>query len=191
MKKISILFIFLMLTGCGAPRWIYEDVKPLIGSPLPMAVKIDGVPMIKQDYNGCTPASLAMVFGYYGRNINQQTISRHLQEAYGSSVKAIEPYVRSQGFLTYEFFDSRKGKAEIKTLLASKFPVIVAGQARMENENHMLVLVGYDQNKATFVVHDPSLTGILGYIAYDRFNEFHSAQSQYIKFYGLVMKPKN
>jgi C1A family cysteine protease len=67
-------------------------------------------------------------------------------------------FVRERGFNIFCFLDEGKDKKWIKYFLFQNMPVMVTvGYLRY---GHMMVLVGYDDNKKIFYVADPEWRSI-------------------------------
>lgn len=199
MKKLFLIVVLLIfvLVGCAT--------LPPIKNPqitelnLPSQCRIDGIKPIKQDHNGCVPACLEMVFKFYGRELHKDVIANWIQKGKGTTPQDLEQFVKWNGFNIFSFSDWRSDKRKIKYFLSQGYPVLVGGQVRREDENHLTVLVEYDdlktikigeiEFKGFFGACDPSVGAYMAF-PYKLFNKFHSAQLAQISFYGLIIYPK-
>lgn len=204
MKKLFLIMYFLVLTlGCAALPPI--KIPQITEANLPPQCHIEGIKIIKQDYKGCVPACLEMVFNFNGKQLTKESIANWIQRAYGTGSRDLEDFVRWQGFNYHTFYDWNPQKKKIKYFLAQGYPVLVGGQVRHESERHMIVLVGYNDLKevssslgwyglpgektiGVFIALDPGFGGVIE-IPYKRFKEFHSPKIE-PSYYGLVIYPK-
>jgi hypothetical protein len=93
-------------------------------------------------------------------------------------VSDMKSYPRSLEFEVFSFYDGKK--EQMKYLLAQGYPLIALGvrppewtpDEKYSGEGHYVVLVGYDDLKKTFNVHDPNRGRKLE-IPYDVFGDFH------------------
>lgn len=162
-------------------------------SNLPQKSFIENVPIYRQPYMDCGPTSLRMVLNFYGKNLSQEEIGR-ARKGRGTGISDMESYPRSLGFEIHTFYDWKK--EEMKYLLAQGYPLIALGvpppewsrSGRYTGEGHYVVLVGYDESKNIFNIHDPN-GGRKIEISYDIFKDFHRShptQSHYV----LCIYPK-
>jgi ABC-type bacteriocin/lantibiotic exporter with double-glycine peptidase domain len=196
-KKIfwSCLILFLAivaLLGCvtGPPVKNPQITK----SNLPQKHFIENVPIYRQTYMDCGPTSIRMILNFYGKNYSQEEIVK-ARKGRGTGVSDMESYARTQGFEVHPFYDWKK--EEMKYLLAQGYPLIAVGMpppewsksGRYLGEGHYVVLVGYDDLKKIFTVHDPS-PGRRMQIPYDVFKDFHRSHPTHSN-YVLCIYPKS
>lgn len=188
MRKEILIFIILVLALSCATRPPVNNPQ-FTESNLPDQYSIKGVSPIEQQH-GCGPASLAILFNFYGKRIGETEIAEWIQDARGTTIDDLEQFVKRQGFNVFSFTDSNKNKRKIKYFLSQNYPVLVTGQVRLEDENHATILIGYNEKTRCFVVCDPALGRIVTF-PYDKFVEFHRAVGPSIRYYGLVIFPRD
>ncbi len=196
MKKIFLIILLLALIfGCTTLPPIKNPQNTELN--LPSQCRIDGIKPIKQDDNGCVPACLKMVFKFYGKELDKNIIADWIQRGYGTTPQDLEQFVRWNGFNVFSFSDWRPDKRKIKYFISQGYPVLVGGQVRLEDENHLIILIEYDdlkivkiggiEFKGYFLVCDPGIGNNIIF-PYKLFNEFHS--SKFNPYYGVVIYPK-
>lgn len=205
-KKKSFLIALILLWMLGCARLPPVKNPQFSESNLPPQYRVEGISPVKQGYMGCVPACLEMVFNFYGKQLDKETIARWIQRARGTADTDLEHFIKWQGFNDHVFYDGGSGKRKIKYLLSQNYPVLVGGQVRHESELHMIVLIGYDDSKAVtpgkawyslpdeqavgvFIACDPGPGKVIE-ISYKRFREFHSTTLDRYRYYGLVIYPK-
>lgn len=206
MKRVVLIYtVSILIFGCSTLPPVKNP--QITEGNLPPKYYIEGIKTIKQNYLGCVPACLEMVFDFYGRQLDKEVIAKWIQRAKGTTDTDLEQFVRMQGFSVYPFYDWSSNKRKIKYFLSQGYLILVGGQIRHETELHMIVLIGYDdakivkpgvgwysltgeQAKGAFNASDPGYGKIIE-ISYKRFNEFHSTTLQRYSYYGLVIYPKN
>ncbi len=187
MKKLFLIMLFLVLIlGCTTLPPIKNP--QITEANLPLQCNIEGIKIIKQDYQGCVPTCLEMVFNFFGKTLDKEVIAKWIQKARGTSDTDLEQFVRIQGFNIYSFYDGYSSKKKIKYFLSQGYPVLVGGRVGHESKLHMIILIGYDQVRGEFWAIDPGYGRIVK-IPYKKFNEFHSTDSAHYKYYGLVIYP--
>ena len=171
---------------------------------LPPKAYIQGIIPVKAIAEAsCGPASLEMIFRFYGKELSKEEISDWVQRARGSSKEDIERFLLTKGFEIYPFYDWQSGKGRIKYFLSQGYPVFASGQVTNIHTLHLIVLVGYDDNvesserdvnsiirRGFFYVYD-SASGTHTTLSYLRFNEFQRAEVEEYRNYCLVTWPKN
>jgi uncharacterized protein YvpB len=175
MRKIILLSFLILLLGCAAGPPIKEP--QITKSNLPQQHLITNVPIYRQPYMDCGPTSLRMVLNFYGKNLSQEEIGK-ARRGRGTTVSDMESFPRSMGFEVYSFYDWKK--EEMKYLIAQGYPLIALGvrppnwskNEKYSGEGHYVVLVGYDESKNIYNVHDPN-GGRKLEIPYDIFKDFH------------------
>jgi uncharacterized protein YvpB len=154
---------------------------------------IENVPIYRQPYMDCGPTSLRMVLNFYGQNLSQDEMGKARWER-GTRVSDMESYPRTFGFAVYSYYDWKK--EEMKYLLAQGYPLIALGVRppqwskgeRYSGEGHYVVVVGYDDLKNIFHVHDPN-GGRKLEVSYDVFKDFHRSHQTH-SHYVLCIYPK-
>lgn len=113
---------------------------------------IEGVPFVKQKDEYCGPASLSSVLSYYGHNISQEEIAKHvyIKELKGALITDLENFANRLGFKTIL---KSSNIDEIKGFLEEKKPVIALIDIGfwVVSKPHYVVIVGYDEKN--FIVH--------------------------------------
>ena len=123
----------------------------------PAAMWLD-VPFVKQVRNGCGPASVSMVIGYWRRPhaVDSQTIERALysSEARGTFSSDMERFFRQEGFHAFAF----QGEwADLESHLSKGRPLIVSlGKSR-----HYVVVAGVDGERNLVAINDPARRKLL------------------------------
>lgn len=149
------------------------------GPAIPGAYKIQGVPLYQQiDARGCGAASLQMVFDYYGPFINQMEIydaarsggtalpdmARAAQFSFMSTTvgdrfeqgETTGYQERSVGYAGFFYASSTPWLAQLKSIVAQGYPVIVlVNWLPNVYGPHYRVVVGYDDTKGVLMMNDP------------------------------------
>jgi hypothetical protein len=134
-----------------------------------------------------------MVLNFYGKSLSQEEIGR-VRKGRGTSASDMESYPRSLSFGVFSFYDSKK--EDMKFFIAQGYPLIVVGvrspnwskSDRYTGEGHFVVIVGYDESRQIFHVHDPN-GGRKLEIPYDIFKDFHQSHPTNSN-YVLCIYPK-
>ena len=105
-------------------------------------------------YNWCLPASGAMAFKYFGKNISQAEIASKVIINGDSSVFKFISFAKNLGFDTkYQ----SKTIEEIKDLLNSETPVIaIQNYSLAILKTHARVIIGYDDETQEIITNDPT-----------------------------------
>ena len=144
---LLIIFAFL-LSGCKKP------VEPTITKIL-LSVPYEKV----GGKDWCLPASGAMVFGYYGKNISQSIIASKVIVNGDSSSFRLVSYARQLGFVAAW---KRKSITEIEGYLREGVPLIAIQRYSLTIKNtHARVIIGFDSVKRELTLHDS--VGKVGY----------------------------
>lgn len=117
---------------------------------------IANVPFIRQKPDYCGPASLAMVFNFYGRDVTQDEIAGDIfsPELKGTLSIAMTVYAFQKGF-DVEAYSG--GVADLRAKIKTGAPVIVSHREnRLDTRVHYLVVWGFDDGKEVFHVHSDS-----------------------------------
>ena len=171
-----ILFLGVaLLVGCTTSPPVKNP--QVTQSNLPQKCFIENVPIYRQPYMDCGPTSLRMVLNYYGKNLSGAEVGK-ARKGRGTLVSDMEGYPTTIGFQVYSYYDTKK--EEMKYLLAQGYPLIALGvrppnwskSERYSGEGHYVVVVGYDDLRNIFNVHDPNW-GRRMEIPYDIFKDFH------------------
>jgi len=183
MRTLLLIFTIFLVISC-------QTLPPTTRiTTIPQSYEVQGIIPIRQAYNGCAPAAIATILNFYGNGITQEEISRWIQGAYGSGVEETERHIRRLHFNLYRFYDYNPSKSTIKFFVSQGYPVLVVGQVRSENENHMVIIVGYDNKNSHFRIAEPQIGQIIK-IQYNVFNYFHRAQTLILDCYCLVVWPR-
>ncbi len=189
--KSPALFLTAVVIGCATGPPVKNS--QITRSNLPQKHFIENVPIYRQPYMDCGPTSLRMVLNFHGQNLSQEEVGK-ARKGRGTTVSDIESYPRSLGFEVHSFYDSKK--EEMKYLLVQGYPLIALGVRppnwskgeRYSGEGHFVVVVGYDNSKNIFNVHDPN-GGRKMAIPYDVFKDFHRSHPTHSNFV-LCIYPK-
>jgi ABC-type bacteriocin/lantibiotic exporter with double-glycine peptidase domain len=180
MVFLSNLILFLgvlTLLGCAAGPPVKN--QQITKSNLPQKHLIESVPVYRQPYMDCGPTSLRMVLNFYGKALSQDEIGK-ARRGRGTAISDMESFPRSLGFGVYSFYDWNK--EEMKYLIAQGYPLIALGvrppswskNEKYSGEGHYVVVVGYDESKNIYDVHDPN-GGRRMEIPYNVFKDFHKS----------------
>lgn len=127
------------------------------------------VPFIKQEKDGCGPASIAMVMQYWLKqkarpvdasadvSVIQHTLAA--EKGHGTRASAMEQYFQQHGFQTFAF----AGKwDDLKQHLDKGRPLIVALKpSALERSLHYVVVVGLDPEQDIVLVNDAAQRKLL------------------------------
>ena len=151
----------LALTLLAPPAWAAQVQS--VQAPASGYV-LQGVPLVRQTYNACGPASIAEVLGYFGLTMSQQDISRQTRasdRAYMTAQAIVDfaPQV-GLGARLYAGGSLDTVRAAIKHGLP-----LIALQSHIPEPGkvipHWRVVVGYDDAARLVYLMDP----LLGYVA--------------------------
>lgn len=124
-----------------------------LGSPLPSACHIDGVPLAAHTSDPCGPAALAAVLGYWGDKVEAEQIAQaiYLPDYRGSLNLDLLIVARRRGF---EACAGESTTDELRRALSRGQPVICMVRRRnpLAARNHFVVLRGYDTAKGVWFV---------------------------------------
>ena len=124
--------------------------------------------------NWCLPASSAMEFKYFGKDINQQEIANAVITDGASSVYKMVEYARDLGF---EAIYNYMTLDEIKELLRENIPVIAIQNYSLSLPYcHARVVIGYDEQKQEIITNDPT-AGKDYKISYPDFSALNTASN--------------
>lgn len=148
-KTIFPILCSLIVTGCAVNIPLYQKGKLNNGERF----IIENVPFITQKDDYCGPASLAMIFNFWGMDITQDEIA---QEVYSPEMKgtlSIEMvlYAIQKGFEAEVYQGNLQN---LKDRITAGFPLIVSHKTNKGQERvHYLIVWGFDDNKELFYVH--------------------------------------
>lgn len=130
----------------------------------PPGYVLSGMPLVRQTYNACGPASLTQVLAYFGQKISMQDVSRQTRPTERSymtaqAIVAFAPHVGMQARLY-----SGGSLDTMKTAIRNGIPVI-ALQSHITSARrvipHWRVLVGFNDATRQVYIMDP----LLGYVS--------------------------
>ncbi len=159
-----------------------------VAAAAPSGYVLQGVPLIRQSYNACGPASITQVMGYFGVKLDMQQVSRLTrpdEKSYmsGQAILTFAPLVGMEAKL-YAGGNLNTVRAAIKNGLP-----IIALQSHIPEPGkvipHWRVIVGYDDARQAVYLMDP-LLGYVG-IGYNDFNRVWAAQRGQ---FALMYPPK-
>jgi ABC-type bacteriocin/lantibiotic exporter with double-glycine peptidase domain len=112
------------------------------------------VPVVWQEKELCGAASLAMVFGYWGREISQYAIAAGIGHKPGEGLRGedMRDFCEQAGFSAFMFRGDLDG---VKDHLRKGRPVVVAIRAKTARLYHYIVLVGFDDASSVVLANDP------------------------------------
>lgn len=114
------------------------------------------IPYAQQIKNYCGPASLEMVFRHWNQPTDQHELASHFVPfpSKGLSGAQLKKLAVRYGFDAYSFTGDSK---LLKEHLQKGRPLVVALESSgLLNRNHFVVLVGWDESKQDWLVHDPA-----------------------------------
>ena len=183
--KILALIVFCVISviGCAiAPMHTPSPKNPSV--MLPERIMIEGIKIKRgQAFRDCAPVALEAVLKFYGKNIDRKEIDEAVHLGWGSQISDCIAYVKKQGFDVYSFYDPSQDKRGIKFFLSQHFPVLVIGGG-LSWKSHIVILIGYDDQKKIFYVADPEWRAIRQERYLD-FDEWHRRRDSY----GFVIYP--
>ncbi|MBZ9714419.1 C39 family peptidase [Deinococcus multiflagellatus] len=143
----------LLLLGPGAHA----------ASPPPRVTATDlAMPLVRQTYNACGPASLEMLLGYWGLKVPQAVISPQVRPsptAY-TPVNTIAPFAAQYGLQT--LLVSHATVNTVRSLLARKVPSLLLTDLKTPGKvPHWRVASGFNDARRAVNFHDP----LLGHVA--------------------------
>lgn len=154
---------------------IQEVAKPK--KTIPIKYSFANPSHVFQTFNNCGPATLSMILGFYGTNVDQETLGRKMrpyQNPQGDnddkSIFADEfvSFAKSYG---YESLHRPNGTIDLlKKFIAADIPVVVRTWLHPnEDIGHFRLVRGYDDEKKT-ILQDDSYEGKNLSYSYDVFN---------------------
>lgn len=114
------------------------------------------VPYVSQDSAyWCGPASLAMVFGYWGLNLTQEEIAAEIYDPQArlTNISAMGSYPQEYGFRTEELNGSI---GYLRKWISKGCPTIVLQEVSRQNKyGHYRVVLGYNDEQEIMTTFDP------------------------------------
>lgn len=154
----------------------------------PSGYILQGMPLVKQSYNACGPASITQVLGYFGLKVDMNQVSqltRPDEKSYmsGQAIVDFAPLVGMQARL-YAGGSLNTVRAAMKNGLP-----IIALQSHIPQTGtvipHWRVIVGYDDAKGAVYLMDP----LLGYVAMG-YNDFNRVWADQRGQFAVMYPPK-
>jgi len=154
-------------------------------TPAP-ALVLQGMPVIRQTFNDCGPASIAMVLSYYGVQIPETQISLATKPTPTSymQVSQIGRYLAPFGLEASTFSGGQV--QHVTSLIRLGVPVIALQFLRGVGDiPHFRVVSGFDDQAGLLYLNDP----LLGYasVSYQDFNTLWDTQG---RLFVAVYPPK-
>jgi len=151
-KNIAVFALLLVLQAAGsAAENLWLDV-----------------PFVKQEKNGCGPASIAMVMQYWQKQLGAASksaaemteIVRALQPNEKHDVRASEMvrYFEQNGYRAFSFAGQW---SDLERELAKGRPIIAALKPDSGNSLHYVVVAGVDDNQDMILINDPAQRKLL------------------------------
>ncbi|WP_232337950.1 C39 family peptidase [Deinococcus arboris] len=154
----------------------------------PPGYVLKGMPLVRQTYNACGPASLTQVLGYFGLKVNMADVSRQTRPTERSymSAQAIVRFAPQVGMEArlYSGGNLNTVKAAIRSglpVIALQSHITAAGQVIP----HWRVLVGYNDQSGQVYIMDP----LLGYVAM-RYSDMARVWADQHGQFALMYPPK-
>jgi len=153
------IIVSLFLTSCSGGGLVTPELQPDLDEGINKVSEINyvylDVPYERYaGYNWCLPASGAMTFKYFGKNISQAEIANTVIKDGTSSVYRMVKYAKDLGFeAKYNYMTIE----EIKNLLNKDIPVIaVQNYSLALPYSHARVVIGYDDKEQQVIRNDPT-----------------------------------
>lgn len=182
----------LLVLACALSLPARAAAPAAASAPTPPGYVLSGMPLIRQSYNACGPASITQVLGYFGLRVDMTEVSRLTRPTERSymTAQAIVDFAPRVGMQARLFTGGSVNTA--RAAIRSGLPVI-ALQSHITDRGqvipHWRVLMGYnDQTRQVFIM-DP----LLGYVAmgYDDMNRVWADQrGQFAVLYPPNMAAK-
>lgn len=114
-------------------------------------IKLSIKPIIQKS-NYCVPASLEMILTFFGEDITQDEIARHIFDFTGSKLSTTVDYLEKNGYECRYFI----GRKEIyQKLLKKNIPILLS--VAFEHSSHVQVMTGYDGVFDLYHIQEPNL----------------------------------
>ncbi|MFT2718607.1 C39 family peptidase [Deinococcus sp. A31D244] len=157
---LTLLCAALLPTGLAASP---ATQPPAQAAKVPGYV-LQGMPLVRQSYNACGPASITQVLAYFGRQVSMADVSRQTRPSDRSymTAQAIVNYAPKVGMQARLFTGGNLNT--IRSAIRAGLPII-ALQSHITDTGtvipHWRVLVGYNDATGQVYIMDP----LLGYVA--------------------------
>ena len=149
-------------------------------APAPTGYTLQGMPLVRQTYNACGPASITQVLGYFGLNVALADVSRLTRPSERSymTAQAIVDFAPQVGMEARLY--SGGSLATVRAAIRRGLPLI-ALQSHIPRAGtvipHWRVVVGYDDATAQVELMDPLLGHVaMGYADFTRVWADHQGQ---------------
>jgi ABC-type bacteriocin/lantibiotic exporter with double-glycine peptidase domain len=175
--RARLLFLSLLLTAA-----------PTLAAPTPPGYVLSGMPLIRQSYNACGPASLTQVLRYYGLNADMATVSRYTRPSETSymTAQAILDFAPRVGMEARLYAGGSLNT--VRAAIKNGVPVI-ALQTYVSPSGrpipHWRVVVGYNDTARQTYLMDP----LLGYVAMG-YDDFARVWADHRGQFALLYPPK-
>lgn len=154
----------------------------------PSGYVLEGMPLIRQSYNACGPASIAQVMGYFGRQVNFRDVSawtRPTERSY-MSAQAIVKFAPMVGMEARLYANGTLNT--VRRAIKRGIPLI-ALQSHVTKQRkvipHWRVIVGFDDAERAVYIKDP----LLGYIAIN-YNDFKRVWKEQRGQFAVMYMPE-
>ncbi len=114
-------------------------------------IKLNIKPIIQKS-NYCVPASLEMILTYFGMDITQDEIARHIFDFTGSKLSTTVDYLEENGYECRYFIGK---KEHYRALLKKNIPILLS--VDFEHSSHVQVMTGYDSRFDLYHIQEPNL----------------------------------
>ena len=113
------------------------------------------VPYVRQAENYCGPAVLAMLLRYWKHPADHHELAGRFQPfpKKGLSGLELKNLAATEGFQAYSF--AGETPEMLEHLRQGRPLITVIDPSILTNNNHYVVLVGWDQSRREWIVHDP------------------------------------
>ena len=111
------------------------------------------VPYTQQEPNYCGPASLEMIFKYYGKDLDQLIIGEDMVGPKGVGSGQLAQKALDMGF---NVVNQYCGISSLLEALDTGIPVIVRVLNNFGDNGHFMVVVGYDIRRKKIYLNDPA-----------------------------------
>ena len=154
--------------------------------------KVLDVPKIKQLKNHCGPASLAMVFQYYGLNVTQEEVAEYWGNEYVSQAGVY--YFTLVGCARHFGFSASAKEhftlEEIIKTVDQGYPIIARVRVEGQIPKHLCVIHGYETSPSLLWINDPDRISKKREL-YDNFCQMWNLRGYGATYkYGVVVKKK-
>ena len=113
------------------------------------------VPYVRQAENYCGPAVLAMLLRYWNHPADHRELAGRVRPfpKKGLSGLELKKLAAAEGFQAYSF--SGDTPEMLEHLRQGRPLITVIDPSVLTNNNHYVVLVGWDESRREWIVHDP------------------------------------